>query len=322
MNELHEDFISVIIPTYKRSAYLKRAVDSVLSQTYNNIEVIIVDDNGKNGYAKATEELVKTLYGDDRRVRCIKNVRNLGSARARNCGAEAAYGDYLCFLDDDDVYTEDKLEAQHRFMRENELEMSFSDIKMCNEKGTVVDVRHHGEYITKTDNDSLLVQHLLHHLTPTDTYMFTKEGFRKTGGFVHKDFGDEYMLMLNAILNGVKIGYFPHITAIQYLHEGKRLSSAKKRVRGDTELLEEKKKYFGRLSFRERRYVYFRYRTVLAVYFLRNREFLKFACYSALGFFSSPVDFVREGLKMANRVFTGNRSVTRQIEQQSNVAES
>lgn len=125
------------------------------------------------------------------------------------------------------------------------------------------------------------------------------------------------MLMLNAILNGVRIGYYPQITAIQYIHSGVRLSSDKRRVIGDKQLLKVKKKYFDRLSWKQRRYVYFRYRTVLAVYFLRNRELLKFAGYAVGGFFSSPVDFVCEGLKMAKRVLRENQRETPKIEESS-----
>ena len=322
MDVLQKDMISVIIPTYKRSRYLERAVSSVLCQSYKNIEIIIIDDNGNNKNRSDTEELIKRLYGNDPRIKYVQNERNMGGARARNHGAQMATGSYLCFLDDDDIFLEDKLENQHRFMKENKLEMSFSDIKMYNEVGKVVDVRRHGEYVADTDNNNLLVQHLLHHLTPTDTYMFTREGFEKSGGFVHKIFGDEYILMLNAILNGVKIGYYPRITAVQYLHSGTRLSSVKRRVAGDVQLLKIKKEYFDRLSWRQRRYVYFRHMTVLAVYFLRNRELLKFAGYAVGGFFSSPVDFVCEGLKMAKRVLRENKRETPKIEESSKSVQS
>jgi glycosyltransferase involved in cell wall biosynthesis len=91
---------SVIVPTYDRPTYLREAVESVLSQSISDLEVIVIDDGSP------------TPLGDlaDERVRVIHHVSNHGPAAARNSGLEAATGRYITFLDDDDLYLPDRLE--------------------------------------------------------------------------------------------------------------------------------------------------------------------------------------------------------------------
>ena len=101
--------VSVIIPTYKRAPYLNRAIDSVLNQDYNNIEIIVVDDNDPGTkYRKETEELMKK-YINDNRVKYIKHNKNKNGAAARNTGIKNSNGEYITFLDDDDVFLEKRI---------------------------------------------------------------------------------------------------------------------------------------------------------------------------------------------------------------------
>lgn len=106
--------VSVIIPTYKGSDKINRAVDSVLAQTYENIEVIVVDDNGGG-----TQEQIKTAsamekYDGKVNVKYIFHDINRNGAVARNTGIKASNGEFLCFLDDDDEYLPHKIESQVR----------------------------------------------------------------------------------------------------------------------------------------------------------------------------------------------------------------
>ncbi|MBQ8555580.1 MAG: glycosyltransferase [Clostridia bacterium] len=98
--------ISVIIPTYNRRALLLRAVDSVLRQTYADLECIIVDDGSTDGTAEAVRRL------PDPRIRYVRQERNAGACAARNRGVDMARGAYIAFLDSDDVWHPDKLEKQ------------------------------------------------------------------------------------------------------------------------------------------------------------------------------------------------------------------
>lgn len=95
--------VSVIITTYGDCSTLKRAVDSVLSQSYSNIEVIVVDDNGDSSPDRIATEAVMCRYCEDCRVIYLKHHSNLNGSAARNTGIRQASGDYISFLDNDDV---------------------------------------------------------------------------------------------------------------------------------------------------------------------------------------------------------------------------
>lgn len=98
--------VSVIIPTCNRPELVKKAIRSVLNQTYQDFEIIVVDD----GIKKRAEEAVKSFT--DQRIRYIKHNQNRGGAAARNTGIRAAQGEFIAFLDDDDQWLPEKLEIQ------------------------------------------------------------------------------------------------------------------------------------------------------------------------------------------------------------------
>ena len=102
--------VSVVIPTYGRSNLLGRAIDSVLNQTYGNIEIIVVDDNGiGNSHQRQTEELLQK-YIERNEIIYIKHQKNSGGSVARNTGIRSSKGEYVALLDDDDEWFPDKLE--------------------------------------------------------------------------------------------------------------------------------------------------------------------------------------------------------------------
>lgn len=104
--------VSVIMPTYKRSDKLLRAIDSVLNQTYKNLELLLVNDN--EPFDEYTEQLKKRVekYSDDKRFNLIIQQKHVNGAVARNIGIHQAKGQYIAFLDDDDWWEENKLEEQ------------------------------------------------------------------------------------------------------------------------------------------------------------------------------------------------------------------
>lgn len=98
--------VSIILPTYNRAARVGKAIESVLAQTYENFELIVVDD----GSADETEKVV-TSYMDSR-IRYHRMPENGGQSKARNCGMKLARYDYLAFEDSDDLWRPGKLKAQ------------------------------------------------------------------------------------------------------------------------------------------------------------------------------------------------------------------
>ncbi len=103
-----EPLVSVVIPTYNRADLIRRAIDSVLSQSYQNWEIIVVDDNSQD----RTAEVVQTIADGDRPIHYYRHPTNLGGSAARNTGIKEAQGEYIAFLDSDDVWLPQKLELQ------------------------------------------------------------------------------------------------------------------------------------------------------------------------------------------------------------------
>ena len=100
--------VSVVVPTHNRATLLGRAIDSVLNQTWAEIEILVVDDASTDD----TESVVENY--DDPRIRYVRHAENRGGSAARNTGIETAEGDFVAFLDDDDEWHPKKLEAQIR----------------------------------------------------------------------------------------------------------------------------------------------------------------------------------------------------------------
>lgn len=123
--------VSVIIPTYNRAHLLGRAIRSVLNQTYQDFELIIVDD----GSSDNTDEVVKSF--NDVRVRYIKHKKNRGGAAARNTGIKAARGKYIAFQDSDDEWLPEKLEKQMKVFLDAppEVGVVYTDMQRINEDG-------------------------------------------------------------------------------------------------------------------------------------------------------------------------------------------
>lgn len=102
--------VSVIIPTYRRSECIQRAVDSVLSQTLKDIEIIVVDDNGVDSPDGLATQREMAKYKDNRNVIYLRHQSNMNGSVARNTGLKIAKGEFISFLDDDDIYLPNRLE--------------------------------------------------------------------------------------------------------------------------------------------------------------------------------------------------------------------
>jgi glycosyltransferase involved in cell wall biosynthesis len=110
---MNDSLVSCIIPTRNRCALLERALTSVLSQSHNKLEAIVVDEASSDD----TETLVRDFAAKDPRVRYLKNLSPLGPGGARNIGVASANGEVISFLDDDDVWLENKTTKQLEAIR-------------------------------------------------------------------------------------------------------------------------------------------------------------------------------------------------------------
>ena len=300
--------VSVVIPTYKRTwDYLYRAVASVLEQTYKQIEVVVVDDSPDSyEYRGDVKQHMTELCGQDARVRYLVNEQNLGGSFARNRGIEAAAGVYTTFLDDDDEYLPQKIEHQVAFMEESGCDLSFEDMTMYNLKGEVVDVRRYGD-LKAFDNDSLLRYHITHQMTGTPTFMFKTEKLREIGGFDDAKMGQEFYLMLKSIEKGLSIRYLPVCDMKVYKHQDGGISTGRNKIDGERAVYAHKRRYFDRLSLRERMFVRFRHQAVMAVAYIRNRRYFSAIGAGVAAFFMSPLDFFGQVFGFFGRVKKANK---------------
>lgn len=115
MNEINP-IVSIVVPTYGRAETLKATILSLTSQTYEDIEIIVVDDNGLGSENQLnTKKCVESI--NDRRIIYIPHLNNLNGSAARNTGIHNATGEYICFLDDDDTFLPNKVHQQLEIVR-------------------------------------------------------------------------------------------------------------------------------------------------------------------------------------------------------------
>lgn len=284
---MNQPMVSVVLATYRRESPLKHALQSLMQQTYKNIEIIVVDDNDDPAWNDIVRNVVSECGGA---VRLIENHPNLGSANARNAGIQQASGEYITFLDDDDVYLPDKVARQVTALTDSEADYCITDLELFSESEKLTE-RRVRDYIRSTEPGDLLKYHLMHHMTGTDTLMFRTDYLRAIGGFPPIDVGDEFYLMAQAIIGGGRLCYLPGCDVKAYVHTGENggLSSGEGKIRGENELHEYKKQFFPELDAKSRRYIKMRHHAVLAFAYLRKRSYGKFVTHSASGFLISPI---------------------------------
>ena len=158
--------VSVVVPTYNRARVVGRTIASVLGQSYDSVEVVVVDD----GSTDDTPDRIAADWGADARVRYFRKT-NGGPASARNAGFAQARGEYIALLDSDDTWEPWKLSLQIACMqRHRELGMTWTDMAMIDEHGRVVDpayLRHmYNAYNWFTDQQIFSESHALREIAP------------------------------------------------------------------------------------------------------------------------------------------------------------
>lgn len=123
-----DGLVSIIMPSWNTANFIAESIQSVLDQTYTNWELLIVDDCSTDN----TDEVVASF--NDSRIRYFHNEKNTGAARARNKAMREAQGEWIAFLDSDDLWTVDKLEHQIKFMKDNGYVFSYTEYEKIDEE--------------------------------------------------------------------------------------------------------------------------------------------------------------------------------------------
>ncbi len=126
--------VSIITPMYNSEEYICHTIDSVVKQTYENFELIIVDDLSTDNSKRVVLDYAKV----DSRVKYFSLKEKGGASTARNYATEKAQGDYIAFLDSDDIWVEDKLEKQIEFMESENIYFSYTDYGFIDYEGGLI----------------------------------------------------------------------------------------------------------------------------------------------------------------------------------------
>ena len=187
------DLISVIIPYYKKKEYIISSINSVLNQTYKNLEIIIIYDD----LNKEDLNLLKKIKKKDKRIKIYINKKNLGAGRSRNKGIKLSKGIFVAFLDSDDLWKKNKLKKQIFFMKKNGINASHTSYTIINSNNKIIGSRNANDMSYK-----LLLKSCDIGLS---TVVLKKEIITSKIKFANIKTKEDYVLWLKITLNNNKI---------------------------------------------------------------------------------------------------------------------
>lgn len=214
--------VSIVIPTYNCLDYLPKAIGSVLQQTHQDIELIIIDDNSNDG----TSTYLASI--DDDRIITLSTL-GVGAPQARNLGIEKATGEFIAFLDADDFWFPEKIERQLEFhQRYPEMAMSFTNYEHLTEDYEVIvdcfsywsQFQNREEQFINIDNPLEFI--IENNVIGTSTVMVKADVFSQTDSFnADIKYGEDWELWLRmsenhqiGVLNSVEVGYLMRATSV------------------------------------------------------------------------------------------------------------
>lgn len=143
-----EELVSVIMPVYNGSEFLEDSIESVLQQTYSNLELLITDDNSSD---QKVLDILRNYEKKDKRVRVFYLKENMGAGHSRNKCIEQAKGRYIAFCDSDDRWMPEKLERQIKFMEATHSRLTYSSYITCDENNEETGIYIAPEKLTYRD---------------------------------------------------------------------------------------------------------------------------------------------------------------------------
>jgi len=237
-------FVSVIIPVFNGEQFIAQAIQSVLDQTYRSYEIIVVDDGSTDktkGILREFKEEIRYLYQENR-----------GPSAARNVGIHIAQGEYICFLDADDLWTPDKLEAQFDFLeRHSDIAFVFSDHQDI--KGGDVVPHSFLDEKKETFGESLVMEMPLsnafskliqENFVSTPTVMVRKACFETTGLFDESLWSVEDRDLWLRFAANFKLACLPKIFCKRRIHQSNISQQSELTLHGRIKALEKNRRNF------------------------------------------------------------------------------
>lgn len=226
--------VSVIIPTYNRAHLIGRAIQSVLNQTYQDFEIIVVDDGSMDN----TNEIIKDFQIQDKRIRYIKHEKNKGGAVARNTGIKDAKGEYISFLDSDDEWLKNKLESEIDVLKNKKnCIICSTGCNFIKEKGRKIISKRHIKKQIISQKIALRAECLT-----TNDFTVLKKAVLEIGGFderlpARQDW--DFWIRITSVGSGFQI---PINTVNKYVMRNDQISSGIKNKLHGTEIIFKKHK--------------------------------------------------------------------------------
>ena len=183
------------MPYYKKDFFIDKTIESILNQSYQNIEILIIDDELNDQSSK----VLKNLSNRDKRIKILFNQKNLGAGLSRNKGKDMASGEYIAFCDCDDLWSEFKLEDQLNFMKKFDIDFSFTAYQIIDKEGKIIGSRSAKDNISF---DELILSCDI----GLSTVMLKKKLFNnKNFYFPNIKTKEDYVVWLKLSQNGVKM---------------------------------------------------------------------------------------------------------------------
>lgn len=142
-----EPKVSIIVPYYRKKSFFRSTFRSIISQSYKNYEIIIIYDDSD----LSELNFIKKIVNNKKNIKVLINKKNLGVARSRNKGIKYSKGDYIAFIDSDDIWMKNKLKEQIFFMQANNIDFSFSSYFITNSNLKILGLVYASKIINHKD---------------------------------------------------------------------------------------------------------------------------------------------------------------------------
>lgn len=242
-----KDLVSVIISTYKREYELERAIRSVLNQTYKNIEIIVVDDNGVGTEKQIkVEQNIMKRYLKYKNIKYIVNKKNIGGSLTRNKGIDEAKGNYISFLDDDDEYYPEKIQKQLELFKKSQksnlaLVYCYTDSYDENNKKL--------EEYKYNYTGNCLVDAMCMCIAATSQWMCKKSLIESVGNFTDVPSKQDSTVIIKLLDKGYEIDRVPDVLVRYNEHSNDRISTGgPKNIKGEEILRDYCRSLYNKLS--------------------------------------------------------------------------
>lgn len=242
-----KELISVIITTCKRSDKIKNAIESVLNQTYKNLEIIVVDDNFDYKEERLkTSEIVKKY----KNIKYITNESQLGGSLSRNVGIKECSGNVICFLDDDDEYLPTRIEKMYdcyKIHKDDNIGLVYCNCYSVDDNRNIL-----GSYKNTVEGLPLYEQ-MLNCIASTSLWLVSKKALLDIGMFEDAVCKQDSIVLLKLIVNDYKIFCVNEELVLYYEHGGTGISGTKlKNIKGLLNYREWCQKYYNKLESKEK----------------------------------------------------------------------